>query len=98
MTGPCYRALRRLPGRDFHPLERRSFHGAPYSEYNRVVDRKVDLVHCGAGVGRTGTFADAVLMSLGYTYNDAYEEINAAGSHPEMPAQREFLQRGRLLH
>ena len=32
MTGPCYRALRRLPGRDFHPLEWRSFHGAPQNE------------------------------------------------------------------
>jgi hypothetical protein len=29
-AGVCYRALRRLPGRDLHPLERRVFQDAPW--------------------------------------------------------------------
>src|SRR5207247_1686963 len=32
-TGACYPALRRLPGRDFHPLETRSFHDAPWQRF-----------------------------------------------------------------
>ena len=52
------------------------------------------FVHCGAGIGRTGMFAVAVLMQQGYRYEDAYREINAVGSYPEVPAQKEFLKRG----
>src|SRR5580704_9509270 len=32
-TGACYRALRRLPGRIFHPLEQRVFQDAPRYQY-----------------------------------------------------------------
>ncbi len=49
------------------------------------------FVHCGAGHGRTGMFATAVLMQLGLPYEDAYAQIRAAGSEPEKPEQREFL-------
>jgi protein-tyrosine phosphatase len=49
------------------------------------------FVHCGAGIGRTGMFAVAVLMKLGYSYDDAYAEIRAVGSYPETPEQREFI-------
>jgi len=52
------------------------------------------FVHCGAGIGRTGMFAVAVLMKQGSSYEDAYQEINAVGSYPEVPAQKEFLKRG----
>jgi hypothetical protein len=33
-AGVCYRALRRLPGRDLHPLERRVFQDAPCWDYS----------------------------------------------------------------
>jgi protein-tyrosine phosphatase len=49
------------------------------------------FIHCGAGIGRTGMFAVAVLMKLGYSYDEAYAEIRAVGSYPETPEQREFL-------
>ena len=52
------------------------------------------FVHCGAGFGRTGMFAVAVLMQMGYVYEDAIAEIESVGSYPETKAQREFVQRG----
>ncbi len=52
------------------------------------------FVHCGAGFGRTGMFAVAVLMKLGYEYDEAIAEIKAVGSYPETPEQREFVRKG----
>jgi protein-tyrosine phosphatase len=49
------------------------------------------FVHCGAGFGRTGMFAVAVLMKMGYSYDEALAEIKAVGSYPETPEQWEFL-------
>lgn len=49
------------------------------------------LVHCAAGVGRTGVFAVAVLLALGESMTRALERVHAAGSHPESDDQREFL-------
>lgn len=45
------------------------------------------LVHCGAGVGRTGTFAICVMMALGLEEHDARAAVMAAGSSPERPSQ-----------
>ena len=45
------------------------------------------LVHCGAGIGRTGTFAVCVLQALGVDPDDAARCVEAVGSHPETPAQ-----------
>ena len=52
------------------------------------------FVHCGAGIGRTGMFLVAVLMQQGMSYEDAYAEIAAVGSHPETAQQVAFLKRG----
>ena len=49
------------------------------------------LIHCGAGVGRTGTMGAAVLMALGFTAKAALTTVNAAGSEPETKAQRALL-------
>jgi protein-tyrosine phosphatase len=56
-------------------------------------DQRV-FVHCGAGIGRTGTFAAAVLMMLGKTAPEALEEIARAGSGPETEAQKLLLNAG----
>lgn len=51
------------------------------------------LVHCGAGIGRTGTFAMAVLLALGIPAGEAEHLTRAAGSAPEKASQREAIQK-----
>ncbi len=50
------------------------------------------LVHCAAGIGRTGTFAAGVLIRLGLDRDDAAGRIRAAGSYAERPIQTELLE------
>lgn len=60
----------------------------------RITDGEVLLVHCGAGIGRAGTLAAAVLMRLGVPMADAVDTVAAhrpmAG--PEAGAQRDLLE------
>jgi len=48
------------------------------------------VIHCGAGIGRTGTFAACVLMALGLAQDAALGAVDGAGGHPETPEQREL--------
>lgn len=50
------------------------------------------LVHCAAGIGRTGTFAAAVLCQLGVPLIDARRLVRLAGSNAETDGQRMFLE------
>jgi protein-tyrosine phosphatase len=49
------------------------------------------LIHCGAGIGRTGTLAICVLWALGMTTDQARATVRAAGSSPETVAQQEVI-------
>ena len=49
------------------------------------------LVHCHAGIGRTGTLATLILMALGMDRQPALAAVEAAGSHPEVKAQRDLI-------
>lgn len=49
------------------------------------------LIHCGAGIGRTGTLAICVLLALGEPQAGATRAVSAAGSHPETDAQRDLV-------
>ena len=51
------------------------------------------LVHCGAGIGRTGLFAICLLISLGLSKEESYERVISAGSNPEVDVQRDFIDR-----
>jgi protein-tyrosine phosphatase len=48
------------------------------------------VIYCAAGIGRTGTVATALLVSLGISPEGALAAIKEAGSEPETPEQRQF--------
>jgi protein-tyrosine phosphatase len=54
-------------------------------------DSKRLLMHCGAGIGRTGTVACCVLLALGVAEDDARALIRKAGSRPETDAQSALI-------
>lgn len=49
------------------------------------------VVQCGAGIGRSGTFAIATLIALGLSQEDANVRVEATGAHPESWSQQELL-------
>ena len=49
------------------------------------------LLHCGAGIGRTGTYAAAVLVRLGIPKDEALAEVGRAGSRPETTEQLQLI-------
>ncbi|WP_374594707.1 tyrosine-protein phosphatase [Aquabacterium sp.] len=48
---------------------------------------EVVLLHCAAGMGRTGTVAACLLKRLGLPKLDALDRVRAAGSNPESAVQ-----------
>jgi protein-tyrosine phosphatase len=52
-----------------------------------LVDGDVVLLHCAAGIGRTGTAAACLLKSLGLPREEALQRVRDAGSSPESAAQ-----------
>jgi protein-tyrosine phosphatase len=49
------------------------------------------LIHCGAGIGRTGTLATSVLIILGTDLNESLEAVRTAGSDPETEEQMDLV-------
>jgi protein-tyrosine phosphatase len=51
------------------------------------------VVHCGAGIGRAGTVAAALLMSLGLGHDEALERVRASrpGAGPQTAVQEDLL-------
>jgi protein-tyrosine phosphatase len=47
----------------------------------------VVLLHCAAGLGRTGSAAACLLKALGVPEHDALERVRAAGSNPQNAEQ-----------
>jgi atypical dual specificity phosphatase len=89
-TVPC--AVERFPIPDFGVSDdRNAFWQLATSVAARVARGQRILVHCGAGIGRTGTFAACVLLAMGQSRARAEAVVRHAGSHPETPAQRELV-------
>ncbi|MDC8786016.1 protein-tyrosine phosphatase family protein [Roseateles koreensis] len=51
------------------------------------------LLHCAAGIGRTGTVAACVLKSLGQSREQALTAVRAAGSNPQSALQSGWVDR-----
>ncbi len=91
-TVPC--AIRLLPVRDYQgPDNDQVFRQMAVETSDRLRHGEAVLVHCGAGIGRTGMFAIGALMALGLSADEARRAVEATGSKPERPAQEEALRR-----
>lgn len=51
------------------------------------------VIHCAAGIGRTGMAAVCTLASLGVPIKEAYRTVRAAGSAPETAEQQALVTR-----
>ncbi len=49
------------------------------------------VIHCAAGIGRTGMLAVCVLMALAMTEAEACDAVRNAGSFPESEVQRKLI-------
>lgn len=81
-----------LPTPDFGVVrDRQKFVQEVQNAAKALREGKRIVVQCGAGIGRSGTFAMAVLIALGLSQAEANTRIEAVGSHPESWSQQELL-------
>lgn len=77
-----------LPMRDFGLSENLADFRAGIDDIaTRLQGGEVVLLHCAAGIGRTGTVAACVLKRLGVPREQARQQVLAAGSNPESALQ-----------
>lgn len=83
-----------LPMRDFglgaDPATFRQ--GVEQISHSLVLGEKV-LLHCAAGIGRTGTVAACVLKALGQPTEAAMLAVSQAGSNPQSALQSGWIER-----
>jgi protein-tyrosine phosphatase len=73
------------------PPDANAFRGAILRIAARVEAGDAVLMHCAAGMGRTGSAAACVLKALGVPSAEALERVRAAGSNPQNAAQSGFV-------
>lgn len=85
-----------LPVRDYPiadfglPQDRAGFAAIIVEFCADLCEGKRMIIHCAAGIGRTGLFAQQVLMALGVEPSQAQEQVKHAGSGPESELQKDF--------
>jgi protein-tyrosine phosphatase len=81
-----------FPIRDFSvPDDRDSYLRLVKETASNVKGGESVLVHCAAGIGRTGMFTACVLLALGLKKRDALARVRSAGSDPEIAYQSEIV-------
>ena len=89
-TVPC--PVESFPIADFGvPDDREAFWALASSVGRRLTSGERVVIHCGAGIGRTGTLAACVLLALGEPLAGAEQAVSAARSHPETAAQHALV-------
>lgn len=77
-----------VPVRDFGvPDDVANFRGAVQAVAQALQAGEAVLLHCAAGMGRTGTTAACVLKQLGLPAGEALQRVRDAGSNPESAQQ-----------
>lgn len=85
-TLPC--RFTHLPMRNFGLAhEAAAFRSGIVELSSQLQGGEVVLLHCAAGLGRTGTAAACLLKCLGADTADALQQVRLAGSNPESAAQ-----------
>ena len=81
-----------FPIRDFSvPDDRDAYLRLVKETARRIGGGERVLVHCAAGIGRTGMFAASVLLALGVKKKNALSRVRAAGADPEIAYQSEIV-------
>jgi protein-tyrosine phosphatase len=77
-----------FPIRDFYvPEDRDAYLRFVKETASNIKGGESVLIHCAAGIGRTGMFAASVLLALGLKKPDALARVRAADSEPEITYQ-----------
>jgi protein-tyrosine phosphatase len=100
---PAYHALisrGKLPFRWLHlpvpnfgvPPDPGSFRGGVEEIAQALRNGDAVMMHCAAGLGRTGSAAACVLKALGLPTQEAVERVREAGSNPQNAQQSGFVE------
>jgi protein-tyrosine phosphatase len=73
------------------PADRAGLLTLARSVATRLREGECVVVHCGAGIGRTGMLAVCVLLALGVELAEARQAVTEAGARCERPEQNELV-------